>query len=106
MPSLRKGDIGTAIRWTFFEDGPVDVSLATIKQVKIIKPDGSHAVWNLVFSTKPTDSGDGTDGRVEYKTVLGDLIPGTYQWQLYTNIPAWSGHSQGEGTFVVEDTLF
>ena len=107
MPSLRKGDVGTFLRWTVSEDGsPVDVSGATVKQLKLLKPDGTQLTKTLVNSTKSTDKKDGTDGRVEYVTVAGDVsAKGTYKWQLFFNLASWSGNSW-QGSFTVEDVLF
>ena len=107
MSSLRKGDVGTVLRYTVSEDGgPVDVSAATVKQLKLTKPDGTQVTKTLVNSTKSTDKKDGTDGRVEYVTVAGDInLKGTYKWQLFFNLASWNGNSL-QGTFVVEDTLF
>ena len=107
MRSLKKGDVGTIFRWTASDDaGAVNVSAATVKQVKIIKPDLVRVIWNLVYSTKSSDKKDGTDGRVEYVGVGGDLDQkGTYKWELFFNLATWNGSAQS-GTFVVEDVLF
>ncbi len=107
MAAPRKGDIGTVFRWTASEGGTaVDVSNATIKQVKFIKPNGVQMIRSLVNSTKASDKKDGTDGRVEYVAVSGDLDQkGTYNWQLFFNLSSWQGNSQS-GTFMVEDVLF
>ena len=107
MAILRKNDVGTVLRWTASENGvAVDVSAATIKQVKFVKPNGGEVTRNLVNSTKSSDTKDGTDGRVEYTTISGDLDQkGTYKWQLFFNLSTWNGSSQS-GTFTVEDTLF
>ena len=104
--ALHKGDIGTYFRWTVYENAPVDVSAATKKQVKFIRPDGTQMTKTLVFSTKSSDKGDGTDGRVEYVSITGDLNQiGTYRWALYFEMPGWSGNGL-EGTFTVDNTLF
>ena len=107
MASLRKGDVGTFLRWTVSEDtGAVDVSAATVKQLKLVKPDGTQLTKTLVNSTKSTDKKDGTDGRVEYVTVAGDVnLKGTYKWQLFFNLASWNGNSW-QGSFTAEDTLF
>lgn len=107
MPILRKGDIGTILRWTASEQNvAVDVSAATVKQVKFMKPDGTKMTRSLVNSTKSSDRKDGTDGRVEYTIVSGDLDQkGTYKWQLFFNLASWNGSTQ-QGTFTVEDVLF
>jgi hypothetical protein len=105
-PAIRKGDVGTILRWTVFEDGQVDISSATLKQVKIVRPDSTHILQSLSFSSDPFSSGDGIDGRVEYKILLGDINQkGTYRWQLYFEFLQWTGHIN-TGSFVVEDTLF
>ena len=85
MPFLRKGDIGTTLRWTVSEDSvPVDVSLATVKQLKLLKPDGTHVTRSLVNSTKSTDKQDGTDGRVEPRniTAAGQYANHTFSHDL------------------------
>ncbi len=107
MASIRKGDVGTIIRWTAWDDaGAVNISIATVKQVKIIKPNGTKVIWPLSFSSSKLDKGDGTDGRVEYITVTGDSDQkGTYKWQLYFNLVSWNG-SGNAGTYLVEDVLF
>lgn len=107
MISIRKGDVGTVLRWTISENGnPVDVSAATVKQLKLVKPDGTQLTKPLANSTKSSDKKDGTDGRVEYITVVGDVsLKGTYKWQLFFNLASWNGNSW-QGTFIVEDTLF
>ena len=107
MTSMRKGDIGTVLRWTVSENGQaVDVSPAITKQVKIIKPNGTQITKSLSNSTKDSDRKDGTDGRVEYVTVAGDIDQkGTYNWQLFIVVNNWTGNSQ-RGTFIVEDVLF
>lgn len=106
MATIRKNDVGTAFRWTVYEGAPVDLAGATTKQVKFTRPDATQLTKTLVFSTKSSDKGDGTDGRVEYVSVAGDLNQkGTYKWALYFVMPGWTGNSI-EGTFVVEDVLF
>lgn len=106
MATIRKGSTGTILRWTVYEGSAVDLSGATKKQVKFVRPDATQLTKNLVFSTKTSDKGDGTDGRVEYVAVVGDFNQkGTYSWALYFELPGWTGESI-DGTFVVEDNLF
>ena len=96
MAEAHGGDTGTILRWTV-TDGtvPVNVASATTRQVKLIKPDGSMLVGTLMPSTLPADTGDYSDGRVEYVTQAGELVPGTYTWFLYfAGLSGWSGHSQ------------
>ena len=107
MSVIRKGDVGTVLRWTVMDDeGRVNVSKASVKQLNLLKPDGTKVTVPLVNSTKNTDKKDGTDGRVEYVTASGDAnLGGTYRWRLYFDLTSWRGNSS-QGTFVVEDILF
>ena len=106
MGTIRKNDIGTVFRWTVFDDATVDVSGTLVKQVKLVRPDATQLTKTLVFSTKTGDKGDGTDGRVEYVGVSGDINQkGTYKWSLHLEWPTWRGDSW-YGTFTVEDQIF
>lgn len=107
MPSIHRYAIGTAIRFTIFDDTTIlDVSSASTKDLKLIKPDGTQLTKTLVFSTKSGDTGDGKDGRVEYIIISGDVDQnGTYQWQLHLIIGTWDEHSD-DGTFTVLSNLF
>ena len=106
MGTIRKNDVGTVFRWTVFEDAAVDVSGATVRQVKFMRPDATQLTKTLAYSTKSGDTGNGTDGRVEYVGVSGDINQkGTYKWSLHLVWPTWNGDSW-YGTFTVEDQLF
>jgi len=68
MTDLQQDDIGTILRFTVTENGiPVDMSAATTKKLLLEKKDKTTVEHDLVYTT------DGTDGKVEYVTVLGDL---------------------------------
>ena len=101
MYDIGKGAIGTKLRWTVLDEEEIlDVSNASIMQLKLLKPDGSSVTKPLTHIT------DGTDGRVEYVVESGVLnIAGTYKWQLYLAISTWQDHSS-KGHFVVGDILF
>ena len=61
MYDICKGAIGTKLRWTVLDEGALlDVSDASVMQLKLLKPDGSSVTKPLTHIT------DGTDGRVEY----------------------------------------
>lgn len=78
----------------------LDISDASLMQLKLVKPDGSQVTKPLTFIT------NGSDGRVEYVVESGVLnIAGTYKWQLYLAISPWQDHSS-KGHFVVGDILF
>lgn len=65
---IHEGDIGTQLEVAFF-DGPsaVDISTATTKNILLKKPDGTLLTKAGTFVT------DGSDGRIKYTTVSGDL---------------------------------
>ncbi len=72
-------DIGTELVSTI-KDGNaiVDISGATTKQIILGKPDGTSLIKSGVFTT------DGTDGKLEYITVSGDInVIGWWKIQAY-----------------------
>jgi len=62
-------DIGTVFVGTVKDDAGnvVDISGATTKQFTFKKPDGSKAIKTAIPTT------DGTDGKMQYVAVSGDL---------------------------------
>ena len=69
---IHLGDIGTELVFTINEcvagvDTAVDVSTATAKQIKLVKPSGASILDDAAFVT------DGTDGKIKYTTLLNDL---------------------------------
>jgi hypothetical protein len=65
---VRFGDIGTVFRVTIQDNGTaVDISAATTRQIIFSKPD------TTTLTRTATLTGTGTDGRMEYVTVSGDL---------------------------------
>lgn len=87
---LHVGDIGSIIRVTVTEAGvALDISSATTKQIKLMRPDGTSVTKTAVFTT------DGTDGQLQYATMANDLnLSGLWWAQPYLVMPAWSGHAQ------------
>ena len=65
---IHKGDIGTQFTVTV-QDGPtvVDISTASTKQLIFKKPGGTILTKSTAFVT------DGTDGKMQYVSVDGDL---------------------------------
>jgi len=104
---MQKDSVGTILRWTVEDsEGPLDVSAATVKQVKLVKPDGVQVTKTLVFSSDANDTGTGFDGRVEYITEAGVINQnGFYEWQLYFEILPWKEHTV-KGSFIVGSILF
>lgn len=83
-------DIGTQFTLTILdEDGAVvDISTATTKQITFYKSDKTILVVSGSFVT------DGTDGKMKYVTVAGDLsVAGTYRVQGYIVIGSAAWHS-------------
>lgn len=93
-------DIGTVFRATIKEDDViVPVNSATTKQFIFQPPDGVSFTRDAVFTT------DGTDGKIEYVTVDGDLsVGGQWRIQAYLVLSAWTGHT-GIVEFKVYDKL-
>jgi hypothetical protein len=85
----RLNDIGTAIQATVLDCGqPLDVSTATVKQIRWKKPSGLFEVRTAVVVT------DGTDGRIRYVTVTGDLDEvGAWEYQAYLEIAGRKFHT-------------
>lgn len=103
---IHVGDIGSIFEVTVVEIDEVtglpvivDISTATLMQIRFKKPDLSVVVQTAAFST------DGTDGKLKYTSVLGDLDqPGDWRLQGYVEMPAWQGHTS-IGEFDVEPNL-
>lgn len=79
---LHIGDAGTALTVQVLDSGSVmDISGATLLEIRLRKSDGTVIVKPAVFST------DGTDGKMEYVTTDDDLTTsGLYQIQGYIEI--------------------
>jgi len=80
---IHVGDIGTVFSITV-KDGVkvVDVSSASSKNVIFAKPDGTVLNFSGTYET------DGTDGIVNYTTVLGDLdLIGMWSIQVHIVMP-------------------
>jgi hypothetical protein len=78
-PELHVGDYGTTFRLTVEDDdGAVDISAATTREIIFTKPDGTVATKTAALT------GDGTDGQMEYVTLSADLLmsaPGLLKYQ-------------------------
>lgn len=85
---IHVGDIGTAFEVTMKDcDDVVDISTASIKQLIFRKHDKTVVTKTAVFKT------DGTDGIIQYITVLDDLDQkGTWYIQAKITMPTgtWS----------------
>lgn len=97
---IHVGDVGTVLEYTVTEGtSAVDVSSASVKQVILKKPSGASLTKTAEFS------GSGTDGKVRYVTVAGDLSEaGQWYAQVYLELPAGKWHSDA-GAFTVHGNL-
>lgn len=76
-------DVGTIFIITIVDDNgdAVDISGATTKNIKFLKPDETAVTKTADFTT------DGSDGKIQYETVDQDLIPaGLWHIQGYVDI--------------------
>jgi len=85
---IHKSDIGTVFTLTI-KDGStiVDLSSTSAKVINFRKPDGTILNKTAAFVT------DGTDGKIKYTTIVGDLSqtgPWTFQAVLTFASGTWS----------------
>lgn len=81
---MRVGDAGTTIRMRVTDDGsPLNAAAATVKTLKLQKPDGSVVARNAAFETS------GADGVFVYVTEATDLDQaGPWKGQLLLEFSA------------------
>jgi len=94
--NIHVDDIGTIFEVIVEADGlPIDISAATTKEFCFKLPDGVLKTRAASFVT------DGTDGKLQYLSVAGDLsIAGTYTLQTHVITPGEEFHTAVD-TFVV-----
>jgi hypothetical protein len=97
---IHEGDIGTKLLVTITDDGVVvDLSDAISLSLFIKKPDGT------VLNRVATLNSDGTDGKIKYITVSGDLdVAGVYKLQAKVALSSGSFYSSTD-TFKVHCNL-
>ena len=100
MAKIRKGDIGTVFQVTIKNvSGAVDISSATTKQIKFRNPSGTVTTKSADFVS------DGTDGKLKYTTVSGDLsATGRWKIQSYVELTSGNWHSDID-EFIVYSNL-
>lgn len=90
-PGIHIGDIGTIIELVVYDtEGRLqDLSGVSTKQIKFTKPSGATETKTASYST------DGTDGKVRYVMILGDLDEsGLWECRAYlAPINGWTGHT-------------
>ena len=98
---IHKDDIGTKLLITVTDCGTVlDISTATALSIFIKQPDGTLLSRTGVLET------DGTDGKMYYLTVAGDLdTAGSYKIQGKVTLPSAASHYTSTATFRVECNL-
>jgi hypothetical protein len=103
---LHEDDVDTTIEIVVVEENtagvlvPVNISSATILQIKFISPNGTQITKAATLST------NGSDGKMKYVTEAGFLTPhGVWRKMGYLSMPNWEGHTE-ESTFYVNPVLF
>lgn len=90
LEEIHKGDIGTVLEVTLKNGASiVDISGATTKEIKLKKPiTGTVLTKPGIFTT------DGTDGKIRYITISGDLDEiGVWQVQAHVVLSTGDWHS-------------
>ena len=97
---IHEGDIGTKLLITVTDDGVVvDISVASLLEIFIRKPDGT------ILSVSGTLETDGTDGKMHYITIAGDTdVAGVYKLQGRVVLPGGSYYTS-TATFKVHCNL-
>lgn len=88
---------------------PLDVSLATTKDIVILKPDGTKQTFTgagVIFTPIPDGAGDGSDGLIEAVTTVDTDLDqaGQYETQADMVLPGEDGFTQ-RGFFTVGANL-
>lgn len=82
MAKVYVGDVGTVITL----DTGVDISAATVREIKVSLPNGRSATWSAALS--------GTTA-ISFTTIANTLqLAGTYKLQAYVETPTWSGRGE------------
>ncbi len=83
-------DYGTRLIVVVEEDGePLDISTATAKTLELTKPDGTVESKTAVFFT------DGTDGKLLYTTIAGDMdVEGLWYVRGCFTLGGWVGRTR------------
>jgi hypothetical protein len=99
--NIHAEDVGTKLLITVTDCGTVvDISTATSLSIFIWKPDSTVLSRTGVLYT------DGTDGKMYYATIAGDLdVAGSYKIQGKVGLLSGATHSTSLSTFRVECNL-
>ena len=88
---IRKGDIGVLFRNTVKDqnENVVDISSASYMRLDFKKP-----LSSVLLSVTPVFTSGGTDGRIQYFSVSGDLDEvGVYEMQAYIVVGSGQFHT-------------
>jgi len=85
--SVFTGSVGVVLELIVEENGAaVDISAASNLKMVLVKPDGTRIEKTAVLS------GTGTDGKMRYTTIAGDLDQaGEWLYQGSLTVGTWSG---------------
>lgn len=97
---IHKDDIGTEFMVTVQQcinnvETPLDISSSTVREIVFKKPDGTTLTKTASYtSVSSGGAGDGTDGKISYFTISGDLDSvGTYKIQGIVTTPLGKWYS-------------
>jgi hypothetical protein len=94
--TIHVNDVGTQFIVTIEDcNGPIDISAYTPLQLTFAKPDGTTSSKTATFYT------DGTDGKIQYITLAGD-IDMAGEWKIQGLV---SGFHSSIGSFTVQRNL-
>lgn len=80
-----------------------DISTATTREICLKKPDGTVTTHSAVFTPAPCGTADGTDGKISYVTVSGDLDQaGTWAVAAHVVLSGGQDLRSNSSTFEVE----
>ena len=101
MPAfIHKDDVGLVLELTIKDenDAIVNISAATVKQIKLRTPTNVYSTKTASFTT------DGTDGKIRYTTVAGDLsVAGEWEIRGYIEQGASTKFHTSKQTFEVRE---
>lgn len=103
--TIQLGDIGTIFVITLKNGSDIaPINAASVKNIIFRKPRVGTTPGEVVTKTASFTT-NGTDGKLQYVTVQGDLdIVGKWEIQAQVTLPGWEGHS-AVGTFTVKSNL-
>lgn len=101
MTDMQVADVGTILVVTVNDaetETAKDISSATVKEFHFLKPDGNVIEREAIFIT------NGSDGKLRYVSTADDFdVEGIYRWQIYLEMPGWTGHSNVDSLKVLKN---